>query len=153
MPGISPRPSSITYHPYTHSPSALTEYLRWKLRQQWAKRLSCSHSTQVEQDVPIKHNTLGLEQEMLNDRSNWGIADECGEALRSEQERIKCQSTEDMAHGCGEALPWEQEMLNYWSTWIIEDRCREALGSEQETIKCQSTYGLTHACGEALRLE
>ena len=35
---------------------------------------------------------LGSEQEMLNDRSNWGIADECGEALRSEQERINVRA-------------------------------------------------------------
>ena len=53
---------------------------------------------------------------MLNDRSTWGIAVVCGEALRLEQERKKCWSTQDMAHACGEALQREQEMLNDWST-------------------------------------
>ena len=48
---------------------------------------------------------------MLNDWSTWGIADGCGEALRLEQERIKCWSTQDMAHACGEALGSEQEII------------------------------------------
>ena len=67
---------------------------------------------------------------MLNYWSIWIIEDRCREAPGLEQERIECQSTQDMAYACGETL-----------------------GSEQETIKCQSTYDLTHACGEALRLE
>ena len=46
-----------TYHPYCHSPSALTEYLKQKLCHQQAKRLSCSLPTQVEQDVPLECNT------------------------------------------------------------------------------------------------
>ena len=37
MLGISPMPSNTTYHPYCHSPSALTEYLKQKLRHQRAK--------------------------------------------------------------------------------------------------------------------
>ena len=45
-----------TYHPYCHSPSALTEYLKAKLHAQRAKCLSCSLSAQVEQDVPLEHN-------------------------------------------------------------------------------------------------
>ena len=53
-------PSITTYHPYAQSPSALTEYLKHKLRLQRAKRLSRSHPTQVEQSVPLKHNMLGL---------------------------------------------------------------------------------------------
>ena len=57
-PGISPTPSSITYHPYAQNPSALTEYLKQKLRQQQAKRLSHSHPTQVEQSVPLECNIL-----------------------------------------------------------------------------------------------
>ena len=44
------------YHPYAQSPSALTEYLEGKLRLQHPKRLSRSHSTQVELDVPLEHN-------------------------------------------------------------------------------------------------
>ena len=48
---------------------------------------------------------------MLNDWSTWGIADGSGEALRLEQERIKCWSTQDMAHACGEALGSEQEII------------------------------------------
>ena len=50
-------PSSTTYHPYTQSLSALTEYLRQKLHLQRAKRLSRNHSAQVEQSVPLKHNS------------------------------------------------------------------------------------------------
>ena len=34
MLGISPMPSNTTYHPYSHNPSALTEYLKQKLHQQ-----------------------------------------------------------------------------------------------------------------------
>ena len=45
-----------TYHPYCHSPSALTEYLKQKLRHQRAKHLGCSPSTQVEQNVPLECN-------------------------------------------------------------------------------------------------
>ena len=45
-----------TYHPYCHSPSALTEYLKQKLRQQRAKHLGRSPSAQVEQNVPLKRN-------------------------------------------------------------------------------------------------
>ena len=46
------------YHPYCHSPSALTEYLKQRLHLQRAKRLGCSLSTQVEQNVPLERNTL-----------------------------------------------------------------------------------------------
>ena len=48
---------------------------------------------------------------MLNYWSTWIIEDRCGEALGSEQERIKCQSTQDMAHACEEALGSEQEII------------------------------------------
>ena len=48
---------------------------------------------------------------MLNDWSTWIIEDRCREALGSEQEKIKCQSTQDMAHACGEALGLEQEII------------------------------------------
>ena len=46
-----------TYHPYCHSPSALTEYLKQKLHVQRAKCLGCSPSAQAEQNVPLEHNT------------------------------------------------------------------------------------------------
>ena len=45
------------YHPYCHSPSALTKYLKQKLRHQRAKRLGCSPSAQVKQNVPLERNT------------------------------------------------------------------------------------------------
>ena len=45
-----------TYHPYCHSPSALTEYLKQKLHAQRAKRLSHSLSAQVKQSVPLERN-------------------------------------------------------------------------------------------------
>ena len=44
------------YHPYCQSPSALTEYLKQKLHAQRAKQLGCSHSAQVEQNVPLECN-------------------------------------------------------------------------------------------------
>ena len=44
------------YHPYCHSPSALTEYLKQKLRVQRAKCLGRSPSAQVEQNIPLKRN-------------------------------------------------------------------------------------------------
>ena len=45
-----------TYHLYCHSPSALTKYLKQKLRHQRAKHLGCSPSAQVEQNVPLGCN-------------------------------------------------------------------------------------------------
>ena len=45
-----------TYHPYCHSPSTLTEYLKNKLHHQQAKCLSHSLPAQVEQDVSLKCN-------------------------------------------------------------------------------------------------
>ena len=45
-----------TYHPYCHSPSALTEYLKQKLRHQRAKRLGHSLPAQVEPNVQLKRN-------------------------------------------------------------------------------------------------
>ena len=62
-PGISPTPSSTTYHPYTQNLSALTEYLRQKLCLQCAKCLSRSHPTQVEQNVPLERNTCNRTKE------------------------------------------------------------------------------------------
>ena len=44
------------YHPYCHSPSALTEYLKQKLHHQRAKRLGCSPSAQVKQNVLLERN-------------------------------------------------------------------------------------------------
>ena len=44
------------YHPYCHSPSALTEYLKQKLHVQRVKQLGRSPSAQVEQKVPLEHN-------------------------------------------------------------------------------------------------
>ena len=49
-------PSNTMYHPYYHSPSALTEYLKHKLRSQQAKHLSRSLPVQVKQNVPLKRN-------------------------------------------------------------------------------------------------
>ena len=46
-----------TYHPYCHSPSALTEYLKQKLHLQRAKCLGRSLPAQVKQDVPLERNT------------------------------------------------------------------------------------------------
>ena len=60
-PGISPMPSPTTYHPYCHSPSALTEYLKAKLHAQCAKRLSCSLPAQVEQNVLLERNNNQLQ--------------------------------------------------------------------------------------------
>ena len=46
------------YHPYCHSPSALTEYLKQRLRHQRAKCLGRSPSAQVEQNVTLERNTF-----------------------------------------------------------------------------------------------
>ena len=48
-----------TYHPYCHSPGALTEYLKQKLRSQRAKRLGRSLPAQVEPSVQLERN-MGL---------------------------------------------------------------------------------------------
>ena len=45
-----------TYHPYCHSPSALTEYLKHRLRLQRAKRLGRSPPAQVEPTVQLERN-------------------------------------------------------------------------------------------------
>ena len=52
-----------TYHPYCHNLSALTEYLKQKLRHQRAKRLGRSPSAQVKQNVPLKRNKLSNDTE------------------------------------------------------------------------------------------
>ena len=44
------------YHPYCHSPSTLTEYLKQKLHLQQAKRLGRSLPAQVERSVQLEHN-------------------------------------------------------------------------------------------------
>ena len=44
------------YHPYCHNPSALTEYLKQKLRRQRAKCLGRSLPAQVEQNIPLERN-------------------------------------------------------------------------------------------------
>ena len=44
------------YHPYSHEPSALTEYLKQKLHKQRAQHQSCSHHAQVEQNIPLEHD-------------------------------------------------------------------------------------------------
>ena len=49
-----------TYHLYSHSPSALTEYLKQKLRYQRAKRLGRSLSAQVKQSVQLERNSWKL---------------------------------------------------------------------------------------------
>ena len=46
------------YHPYCHSPSALTEYLKQRLRLQRAKRLGRSLPAQVELNVQPKRNKV-----------------------------------------------------------------------------------------------
>ena len=45
------------YHPYCHSPSALTEYLKKRLRLQRAKRLGRSPPAQVEPSVQLERNS------------------------------------------------------------------------------------------------
>ena len=49
-----------TYHPYCHSPSALTEYLKQKLCLQRAKRLGRSLPTQVESNIQLEHNMMNF---------------------------------------------------------------------------------------------
>ena len=58
------------YHTYAHEPTALTEYLKCKLQVQCAKQQSHSHSTQVELNVLLEHNTLCHD---LHDDSLQGI--------------------------------------------------------------------------------
>ena len=52
-----------TYHPYCHSPSALTEYLKQRLRHQRAKCLGRSPSAQVKLNVPLERNTTCKESD------------------------------------------------------------------------------------------
>ena len=68
---------TITYHPYCHSPSALTEYLEQKLHAQHARHLSHSLPAQVEQDVPLKHNTPGGSTWLVSIRNAGGVAPPC----------------------------------------------------------------------------
>ena len=48
------------YHPYCHSLSALTEYLKQKLCLQWAKRLGRSLPAQVKPNVQLEHNNTPM---------------------------------------------------------------------------------------------
>ena len=62
------------YHPYCHSPSALTEYLKQKLRVQRAKRLGRSPSAQVKPNVQLEHNMdtwVKLCTDEILRRFNW----------------------------------------------------------------------------------
>ena len=49
------------YHLYCHSPGALTEYLKQKLRLQRAKRLGRSLPAQVEPNIQLERNSCHLE--------------------------------------------------------------------------------------------
>ena len=52
--------------PYCHSPSALTEYLKQKLRLQRAKHLGRSLSAQVEPNVQPECNTIAIDYNISN---------------------------------------------------------------------------------------
>ena len=54
-----------TYHPYCHSLSALTEYLKQKLHLQRAKRLGRSLPAQVEPSIQLECNRRVLESSRL----------------------------------------------------------------------------------------
>ena len=60
---ISHAPTT-TYHPYCHSLGALTKYLKEKLRQQWAKRLSRSLPAQVKLNIPLRRNTAATNESL-----------------------------------------------------------------------------------------
>ena len=62
-----------TYHPYCHSPSALTEYLKQKLWHQQAKCLSHSPPAQVKQNIPLEHNSwcANLSDHGPQDSGHW----------------------------------------------------------------------------------
>jgi hypothetical protein len=55
-----------TYHPYCYSPSALTEYLKQKLRHQQAKHLGCSLPAQVEQNIWLERNSRPCKPAVMN---------------------------------------------------------------------------------------
>ena len=56
-----------TYHPYCHSPSALTEYLKQRLRSQRAKRLSRSLPAQVEPNIQPERNKENIKINLFAD--------------------------------------------------------------------------------------
>ena len=85
-------PLFTTYHPYCHSLSALTEYLKAKLRSQRTKRLSHSLSAQVEQDVPLERNIHERLEEVSTCQQRYGTH---GRTIR--QSYVICQ---------GLAEPW-----------------------------------------------
>ena len=66
-----------TYHPYCHSPSALTEYLKQRLRIQRARRLGRSPPAQVELNVQPEHNTFPAHYilEILGEIVDHGVPD------------------------------------------------------------------------------
>ena len=87
-----------TYHPYCHSPSALTKYLKQKLRLQWAKRLGHSLPAQVEPNVQLKRNIKGslCKIILISMKSCATYTSTCaGRSLRrlgEERERMKSSS-------------------------------------------------------------
>ena len=70
-----------TYHPYCHSPSALTEYLKQKLHHQRAKRLGRSLPTQVEQKVPLERNNSQMQALVSAWQLRWACDGRCGSGL------------------------------------------------------------------------
>ena len=70
------------YHPYCHSPSTLTEYLKQKLHLQQAKRLGRSLPAQVERSVQLERNrrrTFCASLWLLACAPRWGGANPtCG---------------------------------------------------------------------------
>ena len=62
------------YHPYCQSPSALTEYLKHKLRAQRAKRLGRSLPAQVEPNVQPERNIVSPNNKYNTTPIFYGLA-------------------------------------------------------------------------------
>ena len=81
-----------TYHPYSHSPSALTEYLKQKLCQQQAKRLSHSHPALVKPDIPLECNKRYLEVD--------NEAESASSTVALKVSGIKCKAENNLPGHC-----------------------------------------------------
>ena len=105
-----------TYHPYCHNPGALTEYLKQKLRLQWAKRLGRSLPAQVKPSVQLERNSWGVVERVAHvpmspevvvpqgDQSPAAVGWGWGQCWCGGSALVWGRGRSRLRHGCG--CPW-----------------------------------------------
>ena len=110
------------YHPYTHEPAVLTEYLKCKLQVQCAKHQSHSHPAQVELNVSLEcNNGLGT--------IPTGLL--CGLSCMSNEYGSKGSEALDLP-GLSDYFPLEQ--LEVFK-WVLESTRAATASSGEEALR------------------